>query len=113
VEDPSAFVDSMNRLVAFAEAHEVTHVLGCHVEMTREPGRDYYFGCRYQPSEPPLQMSVRQLHTLRDAAVSVADRPGVHRFDDFVLYIGMGVRTQLGLVVRGLAGRARDLLRRR
>ena len=113
VDDFPTFVDSLNRLVEFADARPVTHVLGCHIEMTREPGRDYYLGCRYQPDEPPLQMTVAQLHTMRDAAVSVADRPGVHRFDDFVLYNGFGIRTQLGLVARGWAARASGALRRR
>jgi hydroxyacylglutathione hydrolase len=113
VTDFPAFVDSMNRLVEFAEAREVSHVLGCHIEMTREPRRDYYFGCRYQPDEPPLQMTVAQLRALRDAAVAAQDRPGVHRYDDFVLYNGMGVRTQLPLVAGGLVGRARDSWQRR
>jgi hypothetical protein len=81
--------------------------------MTREPRRDYYFGCRYQPDEPPLQMTVGQLRALRDAAVSVQDRPGAHRYDDFVLYHGMGARTQLPLVAGGLVGRLRDSWRRR
>ena len=39
VQDTPAFTDSLRRMVAFAEAREVTHVLGCHVEMTRTPGR--------------------------------------------------------------------------
>ncbi|MBO0847639.1 MAG: MBL fold metallo-hydrolase [Nocardioides sp.] len=111
VADFPAFVDSMNRLVEFAETRSVTHVLGCHIEMTREPRRDYYFGCRYQPEEPPLQMTVEQLRTLRDAALSIADRPGAHRFDDFVVYNGMGLPTQLALAARGLVGRAVDALR--
>jgi glyoxylase-like metal-dependent hydrolase (beta-lactamase superfamily II) len=113
VSDFPAFVDSMQRLVGFAEARDVTHVLGCHIEMTTTPGRDYYFGCRYQPDEPPLQMTLDQVRSLRDAAVSVADRPSVHRFDDFVLYHGMGVRTQLSLAARGLICRTRDSVRRR
>ena len=108
VEDFPAFVASMDRLVRFAEAREVWHVLGCHIEMTREPRRDYYFGCRYQPHEPPLQMTVAQLRALRDDAASVADQPGAHRFDDFIIYNGMGVRTQLPLVARALVSRARD-----
>ena len=110
VADFPAFVDSMNRLVEFVEARNVTHVLGCHIEMTSEPGRDYYFGCRYQPEEPPLQMTVGQLRTLRDSAVSVADRPGAHRFDDFVVYNGMGLGTQIPLAARGLAHRAWDAI---
>lgn len=112
VADFPAFVDSLNRLARFAETHHVTHVLGCHIEMTTEPRRDYYFGCRYQPDEPPLEMTVAQLRSLRDAAVSVAGRPGVHRFGDFVVYNGMGRRTQLSVAARGLAGRASDFLRR-
>jgi glyoxylase-like metal-dependent hydrolase (beta-lactamase superfamily II) len=113
VPDFPAFVDSMDRLVDFASAREVSHVLGCHIEMTREPGRDYFLGCRYQPDEPPLQMTTGQLEALRDAAVSVAGKPGRHRFDDFVIYHGMGVRTQVPLVAGSLLGRARDALLRR
>jgi hydroxyacylglutathione hydrolase len=111
VEDFPAFVASMDRLVEFAETRHAIHVLGCHIEMTREARRDYYLGCRYQPEEPPLQMTVAQLRALRDAARSVADHPGVHRYDNFVLYNGMGPRTQVALAARGLAGRALDLLR--
>jgi hydroxyacylglutathione hydrolase len=113
VTDFPAFVDSINRLVDFAEARTVTHVLGCHIEMTTRPGRDYPLGCRYQPDEPPLQMTVEQLRALRDAAVSVADQPGPNRFDDFWIFNGMGFRSQAPLVARGLAWRAVDLVRRR
>jgi hypothetical protein len=58
--------------------------------MTRgpEPSRDYPLGCRYQPDEPPLQMTVTQLAAVRDAARSVAGRPGAHRFHDFLICNG-------------------------
>jgi hydroxyacylglutathione hydrolase len=113
VRDFPAFVDSMKRLVDLAGARRVSHVLGCHIEMTRVPKRDYFFGARYQPDEPPLEMTPDQLRALRDAAVSIADQPGVHRFDDFVIYHGTGLRTQLPVVARGLVGQARDRMRRR
>jgi glyoxylase-like metal-dependent hydrolase (beta-lactamase superfamily II) len=90
VRDLPSYVDSLDRLVAITEAHHVSHVLGCHIEMTTTPGSDYPLGCRYQPDEPPLQMTVAQLRAMRDAARSVADQPGVHRFDDFILYQGLG-----------------------
>jgi glyoxylase-like metal-dependent hydrolase (beta-lactamase superfamily II) len=111
VRDIPAYVDSMRRLVEFAEERRISHVLGCHIEMTTEPGRDYYLGCRYQPDEPPLQMTFGQLCAVREAAVAVADRPGVHRFDDFVLYIGLGPRRHLPLLGRAWAQRAVDALR--
>lgn len=38
VSDCAAFVATMNRMVAFAGTRPVTHVLGCHVEMTGHLG---------------------------------------------------------------------------
>jgi hydroxyacylglutathione hydrolase len=86
--DYPAFVDSLHRLVDFARARRVTHVLGCHIEMTRRPRRDFPLGATYQPGERPLQLTVGQLVEIRDAADAVAGRPGVHRFDDFLIFNG-------------------------
>jgi hydroxyacylglutathione hydrolase len=105
VLDFPAFTASLRRLVDFAAEHEVTWVMGCHIEMTNTPRRDYPIAAAYQPDEPPLQLTVRQLTAVRDAAVSVTDRPGVHVFDDFVIYQNpcrAGVRR---LMARGLAHR--------
>jgi hydroxyacylglutathione hydrolase len=88
VEDFPAFLSSLDRLVAITMQRPVTQVLGCHIEMSREPGRDYPIGATYQPREPELPMTVAELVTVRDAARSVADRPGVHRFDDFLIFHG-------------------------
>lgn len=88
VEDVSAFTSSLGRLVRLAESRGVRHVMGCHIEMSRTPGRDYPLGTTYQPREPPLQMSVDQLRAVRDAAMSIADSPGAHTFDDFVIFNG-------------------------
>ncbi len=58
-------------------------------------------------------MSTDRLRAVRDAALACADRPGVHRYDDFVLYHGMGASTRATLLARGAAGKARETLRRR
>ncbi|HKE63412.1 MAG TPA: MBL fold metallo-hydrolase [Micromonosporaceae bacterium] len=92
VRDMPAYVDSMQRLVALAANRQVTHVMGCHIEMTRTARHDYHTGCRYQPHEPPLQMTVGQLAAVRDAAAARAGRRGVHVSDDFVLFNGMDQR---------------------
>jgi glyoxylase-like metal-dependent hydrolase (beta-lactamase superfamily II) len=112
VEDPDALLDTLDRLVAFARDREVTHVLGCHVEMTGRPGRDYALGSRYQPDEPPPLMTVAQLAAVRDAFRTVAHRPGIHRFDDVVFCIGDGPRVVVPLQARALLERARWLLGR-
>jgi hydroxyacylglutathione hydrolase len=97
------FLASLDRMVALAESRPVTHVLGCHIEMTRRPGRDYPLGARYQPDEPAPEMTVAQLWNVRAAAASVAGRQGVHRFDDFIIYNEPGLRDHLKLGARALA----------
>jgi hydroxyacylglutathione hydrolase len=97
------FLASLDRMVALAESRPVTHVLGCHIEMTRHPGRDYPLGARYQPGEPALEMTVAQLWNVRAAAASVAGRQGVHIFDDFIIYNEPGLRDHLKLGGRALA----------
>lgn len=94
------FVASLDRLVEFASARAVTHVMGCHIEMSRRPGRDYPIGSAYQPDEPPLQMTIGQLRAVRDAARAVAARPGVHRFDDFIIFNGPCRAAVIGQLAR-------------
>jgi glyoxylase-like metal-dependent hydrolase (beta-lactamase superfamily II) len=105
--DFPVYLDSMERTVEFAGTREVTHVMGCHIEMTRQPGRDYPLGCRYQPDERPLQMTVQQLVDLRDAARSVKDKPGSHTFDDFLILNGPARRYIVPLLARAVWGRIR------
>jgi glyoxylase-like metal-dependent hydrolase (beta-lactamase superfamily II) len=94
VNDAPAFLASLEALVSIAAARPVRAVMGCHIEMTRTPGRDYPIGTRYQPEEAPLAMTVAQLQAVRDAAVGVAGKPGVHVFGDFAIYNG---RCRLGM----------------
>lgn len=101
VRDFPAFAASLDRLVGITETRPVTHVMGCHIEMTSRPGRDYPLGATYQPDEPPLPMSPAQLVAVRDAAREVAGRRGVHRFDDVIVFY----RPRLGGTVR-MIGRA-------
>ncbi len=99
--DFPAFVDGLERLADFAAARQITHVMGCHIEMTRTPGRDYPLGALYQPDEPPLQMTVAQLVAVRDAARSVAAKPGAHTFDDFIIFNGPSRAAVARQVARG------------
>jgi hydroxyacylglutathione hydrolase len=86
VEDWTAFGDTINRLITFAEARPVTHVLGCHIEMTNQPGIDYPVRTTYQPDEPPLQMTVEHLHDVRRAIDEIGDRPERRALADFIIY---------------------------
>lgn len=88
VGDLTAYTATIDRLLAFCERHPVTHLLGCHIEMTTMPGVDYPRGTTHQPDEPPLQLDVGHLRALRRALTAAGGRPGVHRHDAFVLHIG-------------------------
>jgi hydroxyacylglutathione hydrolase len=110
--DYPAFLATMDRMVEFAASRAVTHVLGCHIEMTTSPGRDYPLGCRYQPDEPPLQMSMEQLVAVRDAARSVAGRRGRHVFDDFQIFNSPSAADQVRLMLGGMVTRVRQPVRR-
>jgi hydroxyacylglutathione hydrolase len=73
VFDWTAFTATVDRLLAFAEDHPVAHLLGGHIEMTRSPGVDYVIRTTYQPEEPPLELAVADLRTLRRAIEEVGD----------------------------------------
>jgi hydroxyacylglutathione hydrolase len=100
------FLASLDRMVALADSRTVTHIMGCHIEMTVDPGRDYPLGATYQPHERALPMSVTQLKDIRASAASVAGKRGAHRFDDFIIYNQPGTRDSLTLTARGLLHKA-------
>jgi len=86
IEDWPAFSRTIDRLIAFAGRRPVTHVLGCHIEMTREPGVDYPIRTTYQPDEPPLEMAPAHLHAVRAALDEVGSQPARRAFSDFILW---------------------------
>jgi hydroxyacylglutathione hydrolase len=106
VEDMPAFLVTMDRLGALAGAGDVSHVLGCHIELDRN-GRDYPLGVHEHPEEVSPFMSADLLGAVRDAARNVADDPGIHRFDGFVIYNGSRIRDQVGLLLRSWRSRLR------
>jgi hydroxyacylglutathione hydrolase len=103
--DFEAYQATLARLVDFAATRQVTHVLGCHIEMRREPRQDYPIGATYQPDERVLQMTAEQLGAIRDGAASVAGKRGVHWFDDFVIYNEPRQSDLLRMLARGWASR--------
>jgi glyoxylase-like metal-dependent hydrolase (beta-lactamase superfamily II) len=68
--------DSMKRLIDFVDTHPVTHVMGCHVEMSKS-GEDYPYGVTYQPDEAPVHMSVQQLRETFEYARTIT-KPGIY-----------------------------------
>ena len=89
IRDWAAFVDSIERMITFCETHPISHILGCHIEMSIYPKLDYLIRTSYQPYERPLQMSVEQLKDMRRAIKTIDGQPGIHIFDDYIIYNGV------------------------
>jgi glyoxylase-like metal-dependent hydrolase (beta-lactamase superfamily II) len=85
VDDWPAFVRTIDRLIEFCDRRPVTHVLGCHIEMTRQPGVDYPVRTTYQPDEPPLEMAPEHLRLIRAAIESMGENVTRTAFDEFVI----------------------------
>ncbi|MFD7914469.1 MBL fold metallo-hydrolase [Streptomyces sp. NPDC059752] len=85
VQDWHAFSRTIDRLIEFCERRPVAHVMGCHIEMTTEPGVEYPVRTTYQPHEPPLQMTTGHLHEIRAALDEMGDQPRRLAFPLFVI----------------------------
>jgi glyoxylase-like metal-dependent hydrolase (beta-lactamase superfamily II) len=68
--------DSMKRLIDFCDTHPVTHVMGCHVEISNAD-EDYAYGMTWQPDEAPVEMTVQQLRDAFEYAKTVTE-PGIY-----------------------------------
>ena len=76
VLDWPGFVRSIDRLAGWCARRPVTHLLGCHIEMTTTPGADYPAGWSYQPDEPPLQLTTEHLRQVQATLKAHNLQPG-------------------------------------
>ncbi|EDY84934.1 hypothetical protein VDG1235_4568 [Verrucomicrobiia bacterium DG1235] len=60
VKNWSEYTKSIARLDEFVTTHEVSAVLGAHVETTTTPGEIYPIGTIYQPDEVPLLLASKK-----------------------------------------------------
>ncbi|RSS79290.1 MBL fold metallo-hydrolase [Streptomyces sp. WAC06614] len=85
IQDWQAFTRTIERLIDFCDGRSVTHVLGCHIEMTRQPGVDYPIRTVHQPDEPPLEMTTAHLREIRTALADIGPRPERRAYPLFIL----------------------------
>ncbi len=84
-----AFADyraSLDRVVAFAKTRRVSHVMGAHIEMTREAGKDYRDGARTHPDEHALELPYAELLKLQAAVHAMGDTPKRDAHPDFIVF---------------------------
>lgn len=85
VFDWEAFDRSIDRLIDFCATRPVTHVLGCHVEMSTTPGVDFPIGCSHHPDELPLELTTEHLHQIRATLDEHEHRPGRYVLPELII----------------------------
>ena len=85
VFDWPAFARSIDRLAGWCAQRPVSHLLGCHIEMTRTPGQDYPVGWTYQPDEPPLQLTPDHLAQIQGTLKAHDGQPGRYVLPEMII----------------------------
>jgi len=80
----SDYQRSIARLVSFSKKHEVSAVLGAHIEMTDMPGEYYPIGTVHQPEEASLVLAAGDLIML-DSAIANSVEETELTFDQFIV----------------------------
>ena len=84
VKDWKDYKKSVARLVSFSGSHEVSAILGAHIEMTREPGEYYAIGTTFQPNEAALDLELEDLLKLH-TRLQESDAEQELLFDKFIV----------------------------
>ncbi|WDE09018.1 MBL fold metallo-hydrolase [Thalassomonas viridans] len=75
---------SIARLTAFSQNHEVSAILGAHIEMKDKAGEYYPIGTTYQPNEAPLPLQPQDLSALHQA-LNKTEQPTKIIMNNFIL----------------------------
>ena len=77
---------SIDRIFKFSQSRQVSWVFGCHIEMTRKPGRDYAIHAASHPLEHRLELPYSQFLALHAAVDNMGDQPQLDVHKDFIFY---------------------------
>lgn len=84
VNDWQEFRKSIKRLTEFSKHHEVTGILGGHIEMRTDKNKIYRIGSTFQPKERPLALTVDDLNQLAQK-LEKTNKATTLQFDKFVI----------------------------
>ena len=82
----STYREGIDRVVAFARTHPVSHILGAHIEMTGKPGVLIEDEAPSHPDERPLDLPPAALTELQAALDAMGDAPRQEAHADFVVF---------------------------
>lgn len=85
IQDWPAYRKSAARLAQFAASHEVSFVLGAHIEMKKTPSQMYPIGSPFQPDEHALPLGPQHIREWHEACERLGDHPHHDVHDEFIL----------------------------
>ncbi|MET3804908.1 glyoxylase-like metal-dependent hydrolase (beta-lactamase superfamily II) [Nakamurella sp. UYEF19] len=85
VFDWDAFDRTIDRLIDFCAERPISHVIGCHIEMSTSAGQDYPMGFSFHPDEHPLELTVAHLHHIRATLDENGRRAGRYVLPELII----------------------------
>ncbi len=85
---------SVDRLAAFAMKHPICAVMGAHIEMTSEPGRDYGHEAPTHPDEHSLPLPAQTIGELQTGLKEPLDTPGQRQVHDHFIIVPVPARAE-------------------
>jgi hydroxyacylglutathione hydrolase len=85
IVDWNAYRASAARLAHFVDRHEISAVLGSHIEMKNVPRQLYDIGTTFQPREHVLPLTAAHVQELHQACEAMAHNPYEDVHDDFII----------------------------
>lgn len=102
IKNWQTYKSSVDRLVDFTKHHDVSALMGSHIEMTNEPGIAYPVGATYQPNEAALPLQPEELYQLHAALAESGDKPESLTFDHFIITPLSALQKMIGGVLKWL-----------
>ena len=82
----ATYRDSIDRVVAFTKTRRVSHVLGAHVEMSTQPGKDFPQAAPTHAGEHALELPYADLLELQAAVHKMGETAAKDVHDDFIVF---------------------------
>lgn len=98
------FKNSIQKLVAFIDGHQVSAILGTHIEMTNKAMLAYPVGTEFQPDETPLPLTTEDLRLLNTILIEMGDEAEERSSVKFIVYPVGIVQQALGKFLGWILG---------
>lgn len=85
IRDWEIYKSSVQRLVDFSENNTISAILGTHIEMSKDAGKDYPMGSSYHPDEADLTLSVDDLKLLNMTMNKLGAKPQKKVLSKFII----------------------------